>query len=240
MIDLIKKLFDLIVLLLSSSSKVAASQAKTNPYGTDQTGTVIDDPEDDDDTMIKDQQEKVIQVKQIEDNRKIFKEGLVLVLKYEGGFSNIPEDPGGPTNKGIIQTVYDAYRKSKSLPLQSVEFITDEEVEDIYYQRYWLVAVCDKMTPKLSIAHFDTAVNTGTKQAAKFLQRSLEIKADGIIGPQTIEKLKTQDENAIIQNYLEQRRVFYKNLAEKKPTLQKFLKGWLKRVDSLESYLNAR
>ena len=235
LISLLKELLELILSLFKSQP-----QAKTNPYGTDQTDSVINDPEDDNETVIKDQQEKVAEVKKIEDNRKIFKEALILTLKYEGGFSDDPDDPGGATNKGITQSVFDAYRKSKNLPLQSVKLISDEEVEDIYYQRYWLVASCDKITPKFSIVHFDTAVNTGTKQAAKFLQRSIEIEADGIIGQKTIEKLNQQDENTVIKNYLDQRRTFYKNLVEKKPTLQKFLKGWLIRVDNLENYLNKR
>ena len=35
------------------------------------------------------------------------------VLVHEGGYVNHPKDPGGPTNKGVTQRVYDACRKGK-------------------------------------------------------------------------------------------------------------------------------
>ena len=38
-----------------------------------------------------------------------FEDALKFVLKWEGGFTNHPKDPGGATNKGITQKVYDAW-----------------------------------------------------------------------------------------------------------------------------------
>ncbi len=35
------------------------------------------------------------------------------LLVHEGGYVNHPKDPGGPTNKGVTQRVYEAYRKGK-------------------------------------------------------------------------------------------------------------------------------
>ena len=48
-------------------------------------------------------------------------EALVFTLKWEGGFTNNPLDPGGPTNFGIIQSRYDQYRNAKKLPRRSVK-----------------------------------------------------------------------------------------------------------------------
>lgn len=33
---------------------------------------------------------------------------LKFVLRWEGGFVDHPDDPGGRTNKGVTQKVYDA------------------------------------------------------------------------------------------------------------------------------------
>jgi len=170
---------------------------------------------------------------------KIFKEiALPLVLKYEGGYTNHPNDKGGETNKGIIQREYDMYRKEKKLNCQSVKFISKEEVEDIYFNKYWIQARCDQLLIKVAVVHFDTAVNTGVKQAAKFLQRSAKVNDDGIIGKITLESVNKIDQNLIVSSYLEQRRAFYNLLVEKNSTQAVFLKGWLNRVVDLQNVIN--
>ncbi|TIX97406.1 MAG: N-acetylmuramidase, partial [Mesorhizobium sp.] len=65
------------------------------------------------------------------------KESLAKVLVHEGGYVNHRQDPGGPTNKGVTQRVYDAYRKGKGLPMRSVKHITMDEVYEIYDRQYW-------------------------------------------------------------------------------------------------------
>ena len=167
---------------------------------------------------------------------KNFKEiALPLVLKYEGGFVNDPDDRGGATNKGITQKVYDDYRKDKGLDENSVRDISDSEVEEIYYNGYWLAGKCDKLSPKLSIIHFDTCVNTGVRQASKFLQRAANVPDDGIIGFQTLSAVSQMDDNYLASKYLEKRRDFYNYLANKNASQQKFLNGWLSRVSKLEN-----
>ncbi len=175
-----------------------------------------------------------------EQDRDLFEKTLPLILKYEGGYVNDPDDPGGETNKGIIKTTYDAYRKKKGLPIVSVLEITDEEVEDIYYNDYWLKGSCDKLFDDLAIAHFDACVNSGIKQASKFLQRSCHANDDGIIGPKTLEKVAATDNKLLLQSYFVYRNSFYENLANAKPKMKKFLKGWLKRVAHLEQHIKER
>ena len=57
----------------------------------------------------------------------LFDEALKFVLKQEGGYSNHPADKGGATNKGIIQSVYNRYRRDKNLSIRSVKDIEDKE-----------------------------------------------------------------------------------------------------------------
>lgn len=178
-----------------------------------------------------------------EDPRRVFNEALELTLRYEGGYVNHPNDPGGATNKGVTQKVYDQYRKEKGLAQKTVKKIPDDEVEDIYYDKYWLKGRCDKLPENLAIVHFDTSVNSGIIQSSKFVQRAVGANDDGMIGPKTLEAVKSavqsKGEMAIVKSFLDQRREFFKLIAERKPKLKVFLKGWMNRVASLEDYIGA-
>ena len=62
------------------------------------------------------------------------------ILSWEGGYSNDPNDLGGPTNKGVTIADYREYRKQCGLPEPSIEDlkrITDAEVMDLLKRRYW-------------------------------------------------------------------------------------------------------
>lgn len=210
--------------------------AKPLPYTIDETDNVIlDDPEDDDDEKFKEAEDD-----HGDHHEDAFQGALKLVLQYEGGYVNHPNDPGGETNKGVTKAVYDSYRKNKGLEVRSVKDIADEEIEEIYRKRYWIAGYCHVLPWKLAIAHFDTAVNAGTRQAAKFLQRSVGAVDDGKIGPKTIQAVADSVESEALQAYLSKRRDFYEYLARKNPPecpLKVFLKGWMKRVDHLEHYI---
>jgi len=161
-----------------------------------------------------------------------FSNSLQLILTFEGGYSNDPADHGGATNKGIIQTAYNTYRTSLRLPTQSVQYISDAEVRDIYYKNYWLVAKCDKLPIGIDTLHFDTAVNVGPTQAAKFLQRTVGVKDDGVIGSQTLAAVNATVSKTVIRKYCTSRVNFYIDLVVKDVSQLKFLKGWISRAMS--------
>ena len=170
-----------------------------------------------------------------------FERALKFVLKSEGGYFNHPHDKGGPTNKGIIQRVYDRYRDDRQADRRDVREITDDEVEDIYYNEYWVPGKCYKFSWPLYAVHFDGCVNTGVGQASKFLQRAVGASDDGVIGPKTImayeNKVNDVGVDEIVKHILEQRNGFYKLLVELDPTQKSFINGWLNRLDNLKEYI---
>ena len=115
-----------------------------------------------------------------------YKSALAAVLKFEGGYSNHPSDPGGPTMRGVTQATYDGWRKKHGLATQSVRNISDAEIEAIYRRDFWDVIHGDDLPSGLDGAVFDLAVNSGPSRAIKMLQRVLGVPVDGIIGPQTL------------------------------------------------------
>ena len=108
-----------------------------------------------------------------------FEPALAFVLRWEGGLVDNPADPGGRTNKGITQKVYDAWRQQQGEPPRDVQQIEDSEVSTIYQAQYWTPASCESLAAPLALAEFDTAVNMGVGRAIRFLQTAVKCTADG-------------------------------------------------------------
>jgi lysozyme family protein len=162
-----------------------------------------------------------------------FASALPFVLRWEGGFVDHPKDPGGRTNKGVTQKVYDAWRSRQGLAKADVESIADAEVQAIYEADYWLPPRCNDLDDPLALVQFDTAVNMGVGRAVRFLQATVGCEVDGGFGPNTLEAVLACDRGTAVIGYCERRENFYRRLAERKPDLAVFLKGWLNRLNAL-------
>lgn len=162
---------------------------------------------------------------------------LKFTLRWEGGFVNHPDDPGGATNKGVTQAVYDSYRRSKGQPKQSVRQISDDEVHDIYETRYWQAAKCPDLGVDLDTVQFDTAVNMGVGRAIKFMQKSTGCKPDGAWGPITAAAVANCDPGATLIAYCNTREAFYKGLVRRRPKMKVFMRGWMNRLNDLRGFV---
>lgn len=162
-----------------------------------------------------------------------FVASLPFILRWEGGFIDHPADPGGRTNKGVTQRVYDAWRRRQGLPQRDVKVIEDAEVQAIYEADYWVRPRCDLLQRQLDLVHFDTAVNMGVGRAVRFLQKAVRCEPDGDFGPATERAVAACDYGEAIATYCSMREAFYRRIVETKPSQAVFLKGWLNRLNSL-------
>lgn len=145
------------------------------------------------------------------------------------GYVNDPDDSGGETKFGVAQN------RTKKI----VRNMTLEDAMVHYYNNYWLAPNCNLMPRKIALLHFDGCVNHGIKQAGKFLQRAINVVDDGVIGIRTLDKINSlsDDEILAVLDSIESQRVnFYNNIVQRKPSQQKFLKGWLKRITEVHQY----
>lgn len=164
------------------------------------------------------------------------KASLAKVLQHEGGYVNHPKDPGGPTNKGVTQRVYDGYRKSKGLTARSVKSITGEEVADIYDRQYWDAVKGDLLPDGVDYVVFDGAVNSGPGRSVMWLQQALRPgytgRIDGQMGVGTLAALKTvNNHDALIGRICDARMAFLHRLS----TFSTFGRGWTARVAEVRS-----
>lgn len=140
-----------------------------------------------------------------------FKRALEFTLKWEGGYVNDPRDPGGETKWGISKRAY---------PNLDIKGLTPEQAAGIYATDYWDSAGCDSIEYPLCACVFDTAVNMGVSTARSLLQ--------GLDGGTT-----SQGGSEALQ-YCNRRIEVYLGRVKKNPALQKYLRGWLNRVNDLK------
>lgn len=86
------------------------------------------------------------------------------VLKSEGGYTNDPRDPGGPTNFGITIHDYRAYINPHGTALD-VRHMTVDQAATIYKTKYWDAVKGDTLPSGLDYCLFDYGVNSGVSRA---------------------------------------------------------------------------
>jgi len=157
--------------------------------------------------------------------RENWDECFEMVLKHEGGYVNDPRDPGGRTNLGVTQRAWEAYLNRKSSE-EEMRKLTPNIVKPFYKAMYWDKIKGDDLPSGVDYAAFDLAVNSGVGRAAKYLQQIAGVTADGVIGPKSLEAIKSRDPKEMADALCDMRMDFLRRL----PTFETYGKGWSRRV----------
>lgn len=149
-----------------------------------------------------------------------FDHAFRLVVGHEGGYVNDARDPGGETRYGISRRAY---------PDEDIANLTLARAREIYLRDYWHRVSGDQLPPAVALVVFDAAVNSGVRQATRWLQLAVDAYPDGVIGPKTLAAVRKSNADELVQELLEMRLAFMENL----PTFQTFGKGWRRRIIGL-------
>jgi lysozyme family protein len=87
----------------------------------------------------------------------------------------------------------------------------------------------DALRQPLAMVMFDSAVNSGVRQAIMWLQDALSVSVDGIMGPETSGALEGADPQGAAKEVLARRIDFLARL----PTWPHFGLGWSRRIANL-------
>ena len=156
-------------------------------------------------------------------------EALQFTLKWEGGYTNHPKDPGGATNFGIIQVRYDEYRKFKGLRLNPVKNITVAEYIEIYDKYYWDPVRAQYVDGTLGLVLFDTAVNMGVGGCLSRLQAVLKVPITGTFTKAISDKIHDADQTDVALKVCQLRIKKRYDRVKQRPDQKVFLDGWLNR-----------
>lgn len=163
-----------------------------------------------------------------------FNRAIPIILKHEGGFVWHEADPGGATNRGIIFSLFKQYASALELEptVEVLKTLTEDQAKFIYREHFW-----DKMrgddfrSQAVADIVFDGFVNMGGR-ALRMLQLEIGVTVDGIIGAGTLAIVNAADPELVFNGYKDARILYYNDLAERKPSMKVFLKGWLSRINS--------
>lgn len=143
-----------------------------------------------------------------------FEPALGFTLRYEGGWSDHPRDPGGATMKGVTIGVYRAF-KGRPVTKTELRNISDDDLKAIYRKGYWRAVNADALPAGYDAAMFDFAVNSGPARALRY---------DKLV--------KASNPRARIKELCAKRASFFRSLS----TFDVFGRGWMSRVTALEAF----
>lgn len=184
--------------------------------------------------------------------------------KWEKGYVNHPNDPGGVTYNGVsLRFIKDAgidINGDGHINAKDIEYLyknnRQDLVDEIFYKAFWRDQKLDQFRYlPLQTVLYDTYVNTGPKQTARILQRACnhlspvgfsKLQVDGIVGPLTLTRAldlsKNDNGQKLATAFLDRRMDFHNELVDKSPypdgrNYRPFAAGWRNRVNDLKKYV---
>ncbi len=182
-------------------------------------------------------------------NFKIAHNGFA--ARWEGGLVDDPADTGGITNYGVSLRFAKAngldVNKDGVIDRRDIIDLLPEAAAGILKRFFWDALRLDEIPRRPAVVLYDGAINQGCKTAVCQMQTACNIlhggylRIDGAMGPVTRQRVADicakGQAAALAQAALRQRSARYRRLVQQRPANEKFLKGWLNRVDALEHYV---
>lgn len=150
-----------------------------------------------------------------------FDDAFIRLMENEGGFVDRPlsEDPGGQTKFGITKAVARAWGylgEMKDLPLSTAK--------EIAKANYWTPYRCDQLPPAIAFHVFDCVYHGGS--AVRWLQSCVGVEPDNIIGPKTVQAVRSADPAALVMQF-NRKRLEYLTKLQNWPSNSR---GWTMRI----------
>lgn len=159
-----------------------------------------------------------------------------LILKWEGGFVNDPDDLGGATNMGVTIGAWKSCGYDKDgdgdIDVDDLHLLTREDVINrVLKPHYWDRWKADLIQNQpLANILVDWVWASGA-HGIKIPQRLLGVTVDGIVGPKTIAAVNSRNPRELFDLIKIARFDFIEDICRKRPANNKFRRGWLNRIN---------
>ena len=171
-----------------------------------------------------------------------------MTTHYDNAIDFVLKREGRGTTKGSV--IIDKWGiELKHHPEARREDFTVEDAKLIYYKKYWTPMKCETAMIRnhynLCLCLFDAAVNMGKRRSTYILQHSLNqmltghtLRLDGIFGEHTLSAISAiitfHKIGELTRNLMFYRCLAYNRIVQKRQSKNKYLHGWLNRVELLE------
>lgn len=143
------------------------------------------------------------------------------------GTADDPDDLGGLTVCGVTNATYQHYYSG------SVRHITYQQWLSIlkcgFWDRWQADSINDQRVAELLV---DWVWASGT-YGIKIPQRVLGLKADGIVGKQTLAAVNAHNASSLFSQMKRERIAYIDRICHSRPQNKKYRQGWLNRINDL-------
>ncbi len=183
-------------------------------------------------------------------NKDLFFKCVEFTKENEGGYTNDPNDHGGPTSRGGV-TLAELRHLSATIlghewdknhdgviDEKDLQLMTDDDLE-IAYKAYYDDDMDNLHSETLVIKLFDFRYNCGPVSGVKLLQRAINnihpgaVVVDGQIGSHTVAVANSIPQEALTVQFIDEAMEHYRAIVAHDPTQNKYLKGWTNRANRL-------
>jgi len=171
---------------------------------------------------------------------KMTDEFVKKIFLLEGGeiYTEDPDDKGGATKEGITLATWQAMGYDKNhdghIDKEDVRILDKSDLK-LVMEKFWNTIKADCIYNQ-SIAEFwfDWLWASGTFAIIK-MQLLVAVKPDRIVGSRTIAAINNFENQELLFHSIQQSRImFVKNIVSKDPSQDKWLQGWINRINSFK------
>ena len=152
------------------------------------------------------------------------------IIQREGGYVDHPDDRGGPTKHGIALRTLSHWR-GEEMSAEDVRALTYQDAALIYRCLYVEEPGFDRIrSPQLAAQVIDAGVLHGPGRATVWLQKAVETRADGIIGPKTRAAIDAMPVDRAVRRFGAEQVRFMGTIISADTSQAVFAAGWLARA----------
>lgn len=165
------------------------------------------------------------------------------VKRWEGGFVNHPDDPGGATNMGITIGTLAEWRGTK-VTVEDVRNLSRVEADNIFRANYYSASRCGEMPERMAMVVYNCSVLSGRKRGIEFVQEAFNslgllvdgkpLVVDGVLGRMTMSAIRGADPSILAEAFMDRQEDYLRQLN----TFSVFGKGWMNRMAALREFVN--
>lgn len=152
------------------------------------------------------------------------------------GWADVPDDKGGPTLCGVTIATYTSYCRRKGYPRPTLTRLRNMPFShwlDIMKGMFWDRWKADNINNQAIANALVDWVWTSGKPGIVVPQRILGVKADGVVGPNTLAAVNGADARTLFDHIRHAHTAFVHGIVARNPRERKFLRGWERRIDSI-------